>query len=368
MFYYESPSLDPCWNLALEEHLLGDADPASAYFLLWQNQKTIVVGRNQNTAEEVDLAYARRHGIRVVRRLSGGGAVYHDAGNLNYTFIVPLGPEGAGAPVLSSAPPAVPEGADGEGRAAHVGAGAADGEGWASDADAADGFRLFADPLLKALASFGITARFDGRNDVLIGQKKISGCAQCISGGRLLHHGCILLDSDLEVLQRALRVREGKIASKGIRSVRSRVTTINAHASRRISLEEFKWALRSQVARQQTLVPYAPSEKELAAIEKLASKKYASREWTYGNDPACSIRREGRFMGGLVCVSLELGHGIIQAIHITGDFFGSRDVAELERALTGAALDSGLEPLLRALPVSEYMHGVRTEEFASLLR
>ena len=201
MRYLESPSRDPYFNLALEEYVFERMDKSKSYFMLWQNDNTIVVGKYQNTAEEIDQAYVDAHHIRVARRLSGGVAVYHDRGNLNFTFIV----DQADAPGLN--------------------------------------FKIFVEPVIRALARFGVHAAFTGRNDLTIDGMKFSGNAQYARRGRLLHHGCIMLDSNLTSVADALRVKEAKFASKAVKSVRSRVTTINAHAPAPISMEEFKEAL-----------------------------------------------------------------------------------------------------------------------------
>ena len=194
MIYIESTSTNPYYNLALEEHVFEHLDQRENYFMLWQNENTIVVGKYQNTAEEVNQEFVAAQGIRVVRRLSGGGAVYHDAGNLNFTFI-------------------------------------ADQKGFADF-----NFEAFVSPVLQALESLGVHAEFTGRNDLVLSGCKFSGNSQYAKGGRVLHHGCIMLDSNLDKVGDALRVREAKFTSKSVKSVRSRVTTINEHAPRKITM------------------------------------------------------------------------------------------------------------------------------------
>ena len=325
MFYLESPSRDPYFNLALEEYVFERMDKSKSYFLLWQNDNTIVVGKYQNTAEEIDQAYVDAHGIRVARRLSGGGAVYHDKGNLNFTFIV----DRADAPGLN--------------------------------------FKIFVEPVIQALARFGVHAAFTGRNDLTIDGMKFSGNAQYARRGRLLHHGCIMLDSNLTSVADALRVKEAKFDSKAVKSVRSRVTTINAHAPAPISMEDFKGALKECAMASGELEPCTLTEEDLAAVRKLRDEKYATWAWNYGCSPAYDMRREMKFPAGLVTAHLSAEGGKIKAVRFYGDFFGG-ELGELEGAMVGLPLDGHLTEALEALRVGDYMSGITAEELSRLLR
>mgnify|MGYP000274992787 FL=1 len=325
MRYLESPSRDPYFNLALEEYVFERMDKSKSYFLLWQNDNTIVVGKYQNTAEEIDQAYVDAHGIRVARRLSGGGAVYHDRGNLNFTFIV----DRADAPGLN--------------------------------------FKIFVEPVIQALARFGVHAAFTGRNDLTIDGMKFSGNAQYARRGRLLHHGCIMLDSNLTSVADALRVKEAKFDSKAVKSVRSRVTTINAHAPAPISMEDFKGALKECAMASGELEPCTLTEEDLAAIRKLRDEKYATWAWNYGCSPAYDMRREMKFPAGLVTAHLSAEGGKIKAVRFYGDFFGG-ELGELEGAMVGLPLDGHLTEALEALRVGDYMSGITAEELSRLLR
>lgn len=325
MRYLESPSRDPYFNLALEEYVFERMDKSKSYFLLWQNDNTIVVGKYQNTAEEIDQAYVDAHHIRVARRLSGGGAVYHDRGNLNFTFIV----DRADAPGLN--------------------------------------FKIFVEPVIQALARFGVHAEFTGRNDLTIDGMKFSGNAQYARRGRLLHHGCIMLDSNLTSVADALRVKEAKFDSKAVKSVRSRVTTINAHAPAPISMEDFKGALKECAMASGELEPCTLTEADLAAIRKLRDEKYATWAWNYGFSPAYDMRREMKFPAGLVTAHLSAEGGKIKAVRFYGDFFGG-ELGELEGAMVGLPLDGHLTEALEALRVGDYMSGITAEELSRLLR
>lgn len=325
MFYLESPSTDPYFNLALEEYLFEHMDRTREYFMLWQNDNTIVVGKYQNTAEEINASYVQAHGIRVARRLSGGGAVYHDKGNLNFTFIV--------------------------NQAEH------------SEFE----FQIFAQPVLHALEHLGVHAEFNGRNDLTIDGRKFSGNSQYTKGGRLLHHGCIMLDSNLAAVADALRVKEAKFDSKSVKSVRSRVTTINEHAPRPISMEEFRSTLRTCILKHNVLEPLVLAESDLSAIQKLRDEKYATWEWNYGRSPAYHMRREKKFPAGLVTAYLQAEGERIKSVRFFGDFFGSDELSKLEYAMVSLKLDETLEQALVPLNVSHYLNGITAKDLADLL-
>ena len=326
MRYIESDSKDPYFNLALEEYVFDRLPREESWFMLWQNANSIIIGKYQNALEEINQQYVDAHGIRVARRLSGGGAVYHDTGNLNFTFIVD--------------------------------------QKNTSDFD----FSVFVVPVVEALRKLGVEAEFGGRNDILIGGRKISGNSQYVHRGRIMHHGCIMLESNLENVTDALRVKPAKFQSKNIQSVRSRVTTINENAPRPISMEEFKAALRAQVLGDAGAVPYELTAEDLTEIEKLRAEKYATWEWNYGRAKKFSMTREEKFPAGLVTVQMEAENGHIREIGISGDFFGNGDIRELEAGLAGAALDEHLEEKLEELGLGDYMSGITPAELAGLIR
>lgn len=326
MVYIESDSTDPYENLALEEYVFQQLDRSKAYFMLWQNDKSIIVGKFQNTAEEVNQSVVEQKGIRVARRLSGGGAVYHDLGNLNYTFI--------------------------------------------TDADDTDdySFRIFARPMIRTLEGFGIHAEFTGRNDITIDGKKISGSSQYGRGNRVLHHGCIMLDTDLSAVAEALQVKAAKFTGKRIESVRSRVTTINACAKEPVGMEQFKEALRKNVFQVGRITKRELTQEDRAMVKKLRDEKYVTWEWNYGRSPAYEMQREARFSGGVVSVHLNVEEGIIKELKIYGDFFGDGEISVLEKGLIGLRLDEELAHHMERLEIGKYMKGVEARELAELLR
>lgn len=326
MIYIESSSRNPYYNLALEEYVFEKMDRSQSYFMLWQNENTIVVGKYQNTAEEVNREFADAQGIRVVRRLSGGGAVYHDLGNLNFTFIT-------------------------------------DREG----IEKID-FQVFTKPVLQALNELGVHAEFTGRNDLVLDGQKFSGNSQYMKQGRVLHHGCIMLDSNLDKVKDALRVREAKFTSKSVKSVRSRVTTINEHAPRKITMEEFKDALKKQVFAENDITEYTLTPADEAAIQRLMHDKYETWAWNYGFTKAYSIRREQKFDSGLVTADMDVQHGRIKEIRFSGDFFGSGDLSALEQSLIGVPLDDHLAEALKERGIEDCILGVSAKEIANLLK
>lgn len=325
MICMESPVHDPYFNLAMEEYVFSSMAPREPCVILWQNENSIIVGKYQNTAEEINRAYVDAHQIKVVRRLSGGGAVYHDLGNLNYTLIVD--------------------------------------QKEVSDSD----FSFFTMPVIRVLKRYGISAEWTGRNDLTIEGKKFSGCAQYGKNGRLLHHGCIMLHSNLEDVSNALKVTEAKVRSRGFTSVRSGVTTIQAHAKEPISMEAFKKALMEEILSGRKARFYRFTPDDQAAIERLAREKYATWEWNYGFHGSYEWRKEKRFPSGLVTVLMNVRNGYIEDLRLQGDFFGNGEIEELEAKLVGVPLDGHLEETLRGLDVPYYISGISARELCELL-
>lgn len=310
-------SNDPYYNLAFEEyafrHLEGSA------FWLWVNRPVIVVGRNQDTLAEIDERYVKDHGIRVVRRLSGGGAVYHDAGNLNYSIL--------------------------------------------SDAKSTGfDFERFARPVVDTLQCMGIEATFSGRNDITIDGKKCCGNAQYRNAKRVLHHGSILFDVDLTVLSSALRVSEDKMASKGIASVKSRVTNVREHLTKPMTIEEFGDEILRHIAISEKLEDFEFHQGDLAEVEKLR-EHYISWDWNYGRSPGLTIQRKKRCAAGSMDWSFDLKGGMILKAHVSGDFFGVCDVTEFTSLLCGTKYTRAeLEAFLRGHDITPYFAGFSVDE------
>ena len=328
VYYIESGSSDPYRNLALEQFVFDSLDRENSYFMLWQNSNAIIVGKHQNTQEEINAAFVKEKNIAVVRRLSGGGAVYHDLGNLNFTFI--------------------------------------------TGADNALGidFSVFCEPIRKALSSLGVPVEISGRNDMTVQGKKFSGNAQYIKDGRIMHHGTILYDSDLSMLSLALRPGNDKIESRGIKSLRSRVANIRPYMKTDMPITGFWAALRDYMRSALDMRDFALGPEHNTAVEGLREKTYAQWSWNYGNSPPHTLRKARRIEGcGKIEMLLDIGQeGKIRNIAFYGDFFGNCDPKELGRLLIGCSLEyEELKALLAGVDISQYFHALDTETFLALL-
>ena len=289
--YLDLMTTDPSYNLAMEQYVFNCLPRDRMYFMLWQNDNAIIVGKYQNTIAEINEEAVRERGIRVVRRLSGGGAVYHDMGNLNFTFITDVG-----------------------------------------ESNALD-LKLFCEPVVRTLATLGVKAEVNGRNDITIDGKKFSGNSQYIRQGRVMHHGTIMFDSDLSVVSEALRVDPTKIQTKGIRSVRSRVTNVVEHLPEKVTLPEFRRILLENILKENPGEAYPLTQDDLAAVEKLRAERYATWDWNYGFSPVCTMLRRRRVDGcGLIEAYITVEHGKIAALTFKGDFFSASEPDEIGRA------------------------------------
>lgn len=328
MLYIRNESNDPYFNMAVEEHVVKYLDPSEEYFILWQNRPAVIIGKNQNAIEEVNLKYTKEHDIAVVRRLSGGGAVYHDLGNVNFTFVVNYRPEDFNS------------------------------------------IERFARAVVKALDKLGTKAEFTGRNDITIDGKKISGNAQYLHKKRLLHHGTLLFSSDLTVLSRALNVKIDKIASKGIKSVKSRVANIKDYLKKDISIGEFKELLAKYIfeVEGQPFREYHLTEQDLENIDRLRKGKYSTWEWNIGNSPEFDLVKSCRFDAGEVKVGINVKEGKINEIKFYGDFLSMRDVSEVEEMLKGKYYrEDDIKNTLSVINLREYFGPIGPEELVNII-
>ncbi len=320
---------DATQNLALEEYairnLLGDED--LLYFYI--NAKAIIIGRNQNTAEEIASDVVAAQGIQVVRRVSGGGAVYHDPGNLNFSFMTRQVNERFNR------------------------------------------YDTFNGPVLAVLHDLGIPAALSGRNDIVVEGRKISGNAQFATADRMLSHGTLLVDSDLDAVTAALRPKPGKVESKGVKSIRSRVANINEFLTTPITAVDLRERIIAKIYGT-TDRAHIPSVQRGAAddigVAALRASRYNNWEWNYGRNPAANVQRSQRFSAGEVDVRLDIQNNHIAAAAIYGDFMGQRDVSELSQLLVGAEYSlAGVTAALAGIEVDVYVANVSTAELLGLI-
>ena len=327
MRYLESPFTDAQFNLALEQVVFDRLPRSEEYFMLWQNANAIIVGRHQNTYQEVNAAFVQAHGIQVVRRLSGGGAVYHDLGNLNFTFVVD------------------------------------------NRRSAGLDLKLFCEPVARALGRMGVRAEVTGRNDIAIGGQKFSGNAQYKKEGRVMHHGTILFDSDLGVVSQALNPSAEKLSAKGVASVRSRVGNVKPHLPAGTTLEQFKAQLVQAMFDGADMAPYAFTPGDLTAAEDLRRSRYGTWEWNYGASPAGRMCKRRRVEGcGTVEVFLTLDRGRIAGAEFLGDWFGADDAGALTGRLLGVPLERAeVVAALEGVDVGAVIAGLTAGELAGIL-
>ena len=289
MLLINNTNTNAYFNLAMEEYFLKNTN--EDIFLLWQNENSIIVGKNQNTLSEINYDYVKENNIKVVRRLSGGGAVFHDLGNINFTFIS------------------------------------------CNDNSFSD-FKKFTMPIVDALKELNVNAEFSGRNDLLIDGQKFSGNAQYNYKNKVMHHGTLLFSSEINNLSNALKVKPSKFQGKSVKSVKSRVTNISSHLDKKMTVLEFKDYLMDFInKRDENSHFYELNDKDIESINKLVEEKYSTWEWNFGYSPKYSLYNELKYPGGNVEFSLDVHDGLIKDIKFFGDFFGKEDISFIEDKL-----------------------------------
>ncbi len=323
MWCINSTDHDPHFNLASEEYLLKSC--TEDIFLLYRNFPAIVVGKHQNTLAEINLSYVMERGIKVARRISGGGAVYHDLGNLNFAFIT------------------------------------AGEEGKLVD------YQRYTLPIIQAMRSLGVNASLGPRNEILVGKLKISGTASHVHKHRVLHHGTLLFDAAIEHLTSALKVHKGKFHDKAVRSVPARVTNIRDHLKNQMRMEDFQEKIfRYVLEGMDHATAYTYSMEDLKEITALAQRKYATWEWNFGYSPRYEYRRSIPCDTGTVQLQMQVEKGIIRGVNLAGDFMSTKQVYSLEEMLIGAIHDpETLRTRLSGVQVEEYITGLDNERLLS---
>ncbi len=317
---------DPWFNLATEEYVLKNFEEDS--FMLWRNEPSIIVGKHQNTLAEINVDYVKQNNIKVVRRLSGGGAVFHDLGNLNFTFIQK------------------------------------------GEKESLIDFRKYTEPILEVLQKLGIDARFEGRNDLTIDGKKFSGNAEHIWKNRVLHHGTLLFSAVMTDLTQALNVDPKKFQDKAVKSVRSRVTNISEHLTTPMDVLQF-----SELIEKHILEKYPDSkfydltDDDHDHIHELVRLKYSTWEWNFGYSPQYNFKKVVRTeRSGTIEFDLDVHNGQIRHIRFFGDYFNKSDTEELERMMTGIPHNADeIRKRLAHVPIGDYFANLTMDEFLTAL-
>ncbi|MBB5173992.1 lipoate-protein ligase A [Texcoconibacillus texcoconensis] len=317
---------DPRINLAIEEYALKYLDPNETYLLFYINEPSIIIGKNQNTIEEINTDYVEDQGIHVVRRLSGGGAVYHDHGNLNFSFITK------------------------------------------DDGESFHNFQKFTQPVVDALNKLGVEAELSGRNDLVVGERKVSGNAQYTTKGRMFSHGTLMLDSEVENVVKSLNVSDEKIRSKGIKSIRSRVANINEFLSEKLTMDEFKKTILRYIFGSEENIDEQPlTDEDWKKIHEISEERYQKWEWNFGKSPKFDLERSKRTDYGSVDIRLNVSRGVIQDCKIYGDFFGVGDISDVEEALKGVKHErQAIRQAFDQLDTRHYFGPVEKEELVAL--
>ena len=315
MRFLTNPSTDPWYNMSFDEYCLEQYPSDDSFFYLWRNAPSVIIGLNQNAYSEVNLGYLQAHDIRLARRVTGGGAVYHDLQNLNYTVI---------------------------GRDASP------------------------QPVVDALRSLGVPAELTGRNDIFVDGRKVSGYARRLWRDRQIIHGTLMYDVDLDTLARVLDVPGSKMAVKGIASVKSRVANLKDFLPQFRGLDELQAALQEILAAGDAGLPFDAERR--AAVQRLSDAKFSTWDWIYGQSREADLVRSGKLACGTVEARLCLDRGVLTAVAFGGDFLGALPAAQLAQRLAGVRFErAALRETLDAAEVEKYFDGVSAEDLTALL-
>ena len=321
--YHEST--DPYFNVATDEYILKQLEEDC--FMLWRNDNAIIVGQYQNTLAEINYEYVKENNITVVRRLSGGGAVYHDLGNLNFSFTET-----------------------------------------GKDSSLSD-FEKFTKPIIDVIQQLGAPARFEGKNDLMIDGKKFSGNAAHIHKNKILHHGTILFSSEMRNVSEALRINPVKYIDKAVKSIPKRVTNVSEHLTTPISLEDFTKRLMNHVlATYPGARLYEFTEEDKRKIKQLRDEKYSTHEWNFGKSPEYNFKKAIRTKGGVLEMNLEVKNGIIEKAKIFGDFFSEKGIAAIEDALINVLHEEkALRAVLSRFPIEAHFKNITTDDLIAAM-
>lgn len=328
MLIIDSPSHDAYFNIALEEYLLYKY-PTEDIFLLYINAPSIIVGKFQNTLAEINLDYVEEKGIKVVRRMSGGGAVYHDLGNLNFSFHTLLGKN-----------------------------------------DFMD-FSTFTAPVIRILNELDVPAKLEGRNDLLVEGRKFSGNAKLARNGKMIQHGTILFNSDMSVLADALKVNPLKFVDKAVKSNRARVINLIEYLPSEMNAEDLKELLIEEIEdTTEGAYMYTLTQEDFDGIAKLINEKYNTWDWNFGFSPKYNFKNAKKIPAGFIEVHLDVERGgTINKAKIFGDFFASESIEDFEALLIGKNHDyNELNDLFETIDLTNYFGKVTKNEILDLFK
>jgi lipoate-protein ligase A len=325
MIYVENNSLDPYFNFALEYYLLKELDLGQDVFLFWRTEPTLMIGKHQNTIEEINSAYVKEKGIKVVRRITGGGTIYTDPNGWQFSFIIK--------------------------------------EKSFGDIN----FETYTGPVIEALGQLGIDAKFNNRNDILIDGKKFSGNAQYSDESCTLHHGSLLFDTDLSELVKSITVSDDKIISKGIKSVRDRVTNLGDHMEKKIESLEFRDLMLQELLKNVEKT-YVLTPEDLTRVQEITNDKFKQWDWNYGESPDFNITKSKRLAGGKIEFSLNVNGNHIDDCKIYGDFFCKGDIDDISNALVGCLYkEEDIRKVFENINIEERFYLMTIEELVSCI-
>ncbi len=325
MLFIEHQNTNPYMNHAIEEYVMNTFD--SDCFILWRNRPSVLIGKNQNTLSEINMDYVKKHNLLVVRRMSGGGAIFNDLGTLNFTFIS------------------------------------------AGENNIFADFSRFTYPIIRALKKLSVHAELSGRNDLVIDGKKFSGNAQYKHGNKVLHHGSILFSVNVKNLNEALYVNPIKFSDKAVKSVRSRVTNICDYIKDQMTIIQFKeFLMRSVISEEENPKIYKFSTEEWKKIKEICFHKYETWEWNYGHLKKFNYSNEKKFLGGIVQINIYVKKGIITNIKFFGDFFSSSEIGGLENKFLGIKYEKEeVLKILENVDIERYMHNINKKDIMEVM-
>jgi lipoate-protein ligase A len=322
MICIKNPDTNPFFNLAAEEYAIKNF--SDNMFMLWRNKPCIVVGNHQNTLAEINFDYVKENDLYVVRRMSGGGAVFQDLGNLNFTFIKNI-----------------------------------------DESNNKVDFSTYTKPIIEVLRNMGLNANFEGRNDIVIDGRKISGNAQAVRNNRMLHHGTLLFSSVMEDLAKALKVNPLKFKDKAVKSVKSRVTNIKEHLEEDMDVLEFRDRIMDHIiSTNDGAELYEYTDEDRRKINQLVEEKYGTWNWNYGSSPKYNFEKMVKTDGGNIEFHINVEKGVMKDVKIFGDYFNSLDTREIEDMLKNVPHEhQKIKDKLNGIDFEKYFHKVNKEEF-----